>query len=224
MTTDFFVKRRCFVLATAFIFTVICVAMAYAYALTRAQFGWVGRSFYFLVSANMHIQSATHEARLNGGAGYLLTDGACQYTAYSVYLTEEIAYAVQAGMLEETLVVEKRVEYLFFRGEDKKKSRVYQGALNTLYGCMGILAQNISRLENGETQQSCKRVLRVLERQLRYMASEYPTQYPAFASVCKSLGEGVGAIAEKVVFCKDLRYLLCVACDEYLRLSSVFAL
>jgi len=38
------------------------------------------------------------------------------------------------------------------------------------------------------------------------------------------LGEGVGMIAEKVVYCKDLRYLLCVACEEYLRLASAFTL
>lgn len=224
MTTDFFIKRRWFALFTAFLFTMLFTLTAYVYTLTRAQFVWLGKSFYFLVSADTHIQSATHEAQLNGGAGYLLTDGTCQYTAYSVYLTDDIAYAVQAGMQEETLVVEKRAEYLTFRGKDKEKSRMYQGAFNALYGCMDILTQTISRLENGETQQNCKRILQIIERQFDYMSSTYQTQYPAFASVCKSLSEGIGAIAGKVIFCKDLRYLLCVSCEEYLRLASAFTL
>ncbi|MBE7079792.1 MAG: hypothetical protein E7371_00980 [Clostridiales bacterium] len=221
---DFFIKRRWFALFSALLFTMIFGFSVYAYTLSHAKCIWVGKTFYFLVSADTHIQSATHEAQLSGGAGYLLTDGDSQYTAYSVYLTQDIAYAVQADMQEETLVVEKRVEYMIFHGKEKSKYRLYQGAFNALYGCMDILTQNISRLENGETQDSCKRILQILERQIEYMANKYHVQYPAFALVCKSLGEGVGMIAEKVVYCKDLRYLLCVACEEYLRLASAFTL
>ena len=224
MTTDFFIKRRWLYCVAACLFTMIFSITAYAWGVARAQFVVVGKSFYFLVSADTHIQSATHATRLDGGAGYLLTDGESQYTAYSVYLTVDIARTVQAGMQEDVLLVEKRVDYLAFRRKYKENADVYQGALNALYGCIGVLTQTISRLENGETQESCKRILQILGRQFGYMSRRYQTIYPAFAAVCKDLQSGVNAMREQVVFCKDLRYLLCLACDEYVRLASVFSL
>ena len=224
MTTDFFIKRRLRYFFSAVLFSMVVAFSMYANSYTRARFVWVGKTFYFLVSTDTHIQSATHTMRLDGGAGYLLVNAERSYTAYSVYLTADIAQAVQAGMQEETLLVEKRVEYLAFRGKDKKCADLYCGALNALYGCVDVLSQTISLLENGAVQQTCKRILQILENQFGYMATQYHAQYPALASVCETLRSGINELSANIVFCNDLRYLLCYACDKYVCMSSFLSI
>lgn len=224
MTTDFYIKRRCFALFTCIMVFTVAVLCSYAYSLTHAQFVRVNKSFYFLVSTDTHIESTTHMIRLDGGAGYLLMEDDTCYTAYSVYLNGDIGLSAQEGLQEETMLVEKNVGYLIFKGKNKLASNLYQGALNALYGCIDVLSQSIDLLENGGIQQTCKRILTVLERQFAYMASEYQASYPAFSSVCKGLQVELSKLAEKIVLCKDLRYVLCAACDGYIQLTKEFSL
>lgn len=196
----------------------------YAYYIARAEFVWVGKRFYFLVSSDSHVEAATHITRLEGGAGYLLADGEGEYTAYSVYLSDDIAHAVQTNMQETAQLVEKQVDYLVFKGRNKRLAAFYSGALSGLYGCIDVLSQSISKLEGGMLQQTCKRLLTILEKQFGYMANAYQNEYPIFSQTCKTLRENLGKIISDVVFCRDLRYLLCMACDTYVQLSSEFVL
>ena len=223
MTTDFCIKRWS-ILFTAVLLGCIISISCYAYYVYCAEFLWVGKSFYFLVSYNPHVEVAVHTARLEGGAGYLLFDGREEYTVYSVYLRDDIARTVQAGMQDEAMLVEKDVEYLVFKGRDKRFTEFYHGALNGLYGCIEVLSKSITMLENGAVQQTCKRILTILEKQFAYMATTYKEDYPTFAQVCETVREGLNKILLDVVYCKDLRYVLCMACDGYLQLSSKFSL
>ena len=224
MTADFIIKRRWYTLFSVILLSIVFSFLAYAYTFTSAKFVWVGKNFYFLVSADTHIQSTAHAARLDGGAGYLFTDGERDYIAYSVYLTEDIGYIAQAGLKENVLLVSKQVEYLVFKGKHKKKSQLYCGAFHTLYSCIEVLSQCISMLENGAIQQRCKRILKVLESQFAYMANLYEKEYSAFSIACKTLYDKLSLITKNVLFCNDLRYLLCVACDVYLQLTEIFSL
>ncbi len=198
--------------------------LAYASHLAYAKLVWVGKTFYFLISAQSDSEAATHTTRLDGGAGYVLTDGEERYIVYSVYLSDESLQAIQAGIGEETRIIKKAVGYLSFKGTEKQKKDIYCGALNSLYGGIEVLSQCISKLERGATQQACKRILTILERQFGYMASVYYSQYPAFSNVCASLQRKLQVLVVDTVFCKDLRYVLCEVCESYVQLSSQFSL
>lgn len=225
MTTNFFTKKRWLYIGLSQLlacFVLIC--LLYSVYLNQVSTVWVGKSFYFLVSENEHVEVATHEAHLDGGAGYLLEHDGKEYIAWAVYLNDADGKAVQTTVEEKTQILKKNVEYLCFKGKKKKEKSVYQGALNTLYGCIEVLSQGISRLDHGGTQQACKRILSVLERQFSYLATTYQNSYPAFSNVCANVHKQLQNILNDTVYGKDLRYVLCGVSEEYIRLSADFSI
>lgn len=229
MSTDLFNKKRWAYIGLSQIFALFTfIFLIYAAFLSRAESVWLGKSFYFLVSQTEHIEVATYDARLNGGAGYLLEYNGRDYVALAVYLNEEDGNTVQAAMMkngENTGLIQVNVNRLYFKGcEEKKHAPLYQGALDCLYGCMEVLGVEIERLDDGATQQSSVRTLGLLLRQLKYLAAEYQTSYTACATVCNEAEECLRGILENTIYTKDLRYLLCNLSSEYIRLASAFAL
>ena len=199
--------------------------MCYAVMLNYAIPVWVGKSFYFLVSESTHIDASTHETRLNGGAGYLLDYAGESYVVWSVYFDELDGLAVQAGISEPTKLINLNVAYLYFQTRaDKKNKGVIQGALNSFYGCIDVLSQSLAKLDEGLTQQACKRVLGLLHKEYAYMRAVYQDSYPQFSKICEGLQATLSDMLTKTVYCKDLRYLLCSACDAYIHMASVFTL
>lgn len=223
MTADFFIKRR-YLLSIVICLSLFVCFLGYTAKLAYATEVWVGKTFYFLISSKSDSEAAVHTMRLDGGAGYLLTDGDHTYIAYSVYLNDDALQAIQAGLTEETKIVKKSVRYVSFKGKDKKKAGIYCGALNNLYNGIDVLSQCIAKLESGGTQQACKRLLGILERQFGYMATVYQGQYPTFSNVCAGLQKKLQTLTEDTVFCKDLRYMLCETCEAYLRLAEHFSI
>ncbi len=162
--------------------------------------------------------------KLEGGAGYLLTEKDGQYVALSVYLTEGDGLAVQAGLEEgSTRLLRKGISSLYFKGKDKKKSALYRNALRILEGYICVLEECISRLEKGATQESCKRILQILRRQFVFAEKEY-AEYPAFSLSCGEWAKELEKIDEETVYAKDLRYLLCWQAERYLQLCEDFCL
>ena len=226
MSAVFLRKKQWWYIALSQILAaIIGVCMCYAVMLNYANAVWLGKSFYFLVSGNTHVDAGTHETRLNGGAGYLLEYEGNAYVAWSVYFNEADGLAVQTGILEPSKLVKRGVSYLYFKKRaDKKNRKIIEGALNSFYGCMDVLSQGVSMLDQGLTQQSCKRLLTLLNKEYAYMGEVYRECYPSFSIVCETMKTMLSDILNKPIYGKDLRYLLCSACDAYIRLASVFSL
>ena len=199
--------------------------MCYAVMLNYANAVWLGKSFYFLVSEDTHIDASSHETRLDGGAGYLLEYEGDTYVAWSVYFNEADGIAVQAGLIEPSKLVKMDVSYLYFKKRaDKKNRKMIEGALNSFYGCIDVLSQGLSMLDQGLTQQACKRLLTFLSKEYAYMGEAYRESYPSFSRTCETMKTRLSDILNKPIYGRDLRYILCGACDAYIRLASVFSL
>lgn len=224
MTTVFFVKKLLYRLCIGILLGIVFTVLSYTVYLAQEKTVWVGKGFYFLVSADVHIEAATHSARLDGGAGYLLENKGETYVAYSVYLNEADVKAVQQNIDADIALIKRKIGTLSFKGKEKRKEKLYIGAFNTLYNCIEIISKSISMLERGATQEACKRILFLLERQFGYMASTYQENYASFSNVCANIQKSINALLENTVFCKDLRYVLCEACEGYIQLASQFSL
>jgi len=184
--------------------------------------------FYYLVSDEGYTEASTHLIQLSGGAGYVLTHEGKDYSVLSVYLNEEDGIAVQTALKKDgksTSLLYKGVQYLHFKGrKEKRNADMYQSALRTLYGYISLLSQTIRRLEEGMTQESCKRVLAPVERQFGYMQKRYQNIYPSFSKVCFDAGKALSALTNKTLYVKDLRYYLCGLSEKYLTLAEEFSL
>lgn len=226
MTADFFTKKRWFyVVSYALLLVFMGVCMCYTTMLKRALPVWVGKSFYFLVSENTHIDVGAYETRLDGGAGYLLHFEGKDYVVLSVYFNETDGMAVQVGISEPTKLLQWNIPYLYLKTRtEKRKKEVIQGALNSFYGCIDILSQGIAKLEQGLTQQSCRRILTLLNKKYTYMQEVYKERYPPFSKVCANIQTEIEKLLSTTIYCKDLRYILCKACDAYIGLATFFSL
>ena len=203
----------------------IGACMCYAVMVNYASLVWIGKSFYFLVSQNMHLEASCHTTRLDGGAGYLLDYEGVSYVAWSVYFNEVDGLTVQSGLASATHLLKLDVSYLSFKTRaDKKKKTVALGALNSFYGCIDVLSQGIEMLDQGLTQQACARLLSLLSRTYTYMRETYRESYPQLSKACDGLQTALANMLTRTIYGKDLRYLLCSACDAYIRLTSVFTL
>ncbi len=204
---------------------IIGFSVFYAWDITRAKKVSHQKNFYYLVREEENVEVSAEFAKLEGGAGYLLEEEEGQYVALSVYLNEEDAQAVLEGLQSEKAVrlLPKGIENLYFKGKDKRKSTLYVNALRTLEGYMSVLNECIARLEKGETQENCKRILQILERQFAYAQEEYEG-YPAFATSCGEWSDTLREMGEETVYVKDLRYLLCGQVERYLQLCESFSI
>lgn len=226
MSAVFFCKRRWLYIACCQLLAGVVVLCGF-YALTfkYASVVWVGKSFYFVVSEDSHIEVGAYESRLDGGAGYLLEYEGSEYVAWSVYLKEETGIAVQANIDTATKLIKKEVSHLYFKSfEDKKRKRIVQSALNNFYGCIDILSQVLSRLDQGLTQGAVNGLLTTLQKQISYLGKNYQDAYPQFSKVCADVQASLEEIMNKAIYGKDLRYLLCGMCDAYIHLASIYTL
>ena len=226
MSAVFFSKRRWLYIACNQLLAVFFIIYGlYAVMIKHASSVWVGKSFYFILSEDVHIEVGAYESRLDGGAGYLLKYEGEEYIAWSVYLKEEDGITVQANIDTPTKLVKWEVTHLYFKtlGE-KKRKRVIKGALNNLYGCIDILSQGIARLDQGSTQVTIREILTTLQRQVAYLGKTYQDAYPQFSKVCAGLQTSLEGLMDTTIYGKDLRYLLCGMCDAYIRLASVYTL
>ncbi len=209
----------------AFAIGIVAFGFFYSTRLFRAQEVEKQKSFYFLVSTDERVEASAEFIKLDGGAGYLLEEEDGRYVALSVYLSKEEVLAVQEGLGEEipTRLLHKGISTLYFKGGEKKKSTLYLNALRTLEGYICVLNECISRLEKGATQESCKRLLSILQRQFAYAQEEYQ-DYPAFSNACKEWSGTLQEISANTVYTQELRYLLCWQVEKYLQLCEAFCL
>ncbi len=205
---------------------IVCIALAYTCLLTTATAVGESKYYYFLTSKTHAIEVGAEFARLEGGAGYLCEVNGKEYVALSVYETLEDGQVVQANLKKqgkETEILTIGGQTLYFKGRQKNHAKLYEGGLRLLEKYISFLSECISRLEKGTTQQTCKRLLSVLQRQYEYTGEEYAA-YKAFSKLCKQSAEKLATINKNTVYLKDLRYLLCWQVENYGKLCGEFSL
>lgn len=210
------------------LFAFILSTLSYGYLLQSATRVYLQSAFYYLALDTSHVEVGAYDVYNDGGAGYLLVDGERERVAYSVYLSQTEAEKVLKALSsqgKQVVLVEKNAPTLcFLTHAEKVFSQVAVGALNSYFGCIQILSQEISRLDKGATQQSSKKVLQTLYRALDYLAAHYKTKYSTFSTQCTASAEEVGRILKGIVYTNDLRFLLCEWVERYLFLASEFSL
>lgn len=228
MATNFLWSKTCAYVLLGLALGVTSGAMAYAKTLSAVETVALNTDFYYLVSEETRIEVSAELIKLEGGAGYLLQekDGDC--VALNVYLSEKDANSVLRSIngSEKNLSVKRRSsDKLYLKTlTDKKNALTYKGAFDSLYGCMQVIENCAFRLENGMTQESCKRILKKVQGQLGYLSAEYKNSFPDFATLCENKGNALGEILEDIVYLKDLRYVLCEMAGGYVALTDNFKL
>ena len=225
MRRNFFIKKYIYQIGCFASVVFVFLSCFYAHTISKVQTVYIGKSFYFLVSKNTHVEAGAYDIALQGGAGYLLEDNGREYVAWGVYLTEHEAQKVEVGLREDTITLQKSVEKLYFKTPKEKNNGVQvKNTLSWLNDCIKILDLETKRLENGATQESSKRILSDMQKQFAFMGKEYKTQDLSFANVCENAANALETICLSTVFVKDLRYLECELCFSYLKLSERFYL
>lgn len=224
MQADFFHKKAFRVLFVFFAILCFCiVGLAYRYYPYQV---FLGAEFHFLVSNEARVEVGAEFIKLEGGAGYLLRYEGREYAVLSVYLNEMDGLQVQQTLLEKgksTQLISVRASALTFRGEtERKNAGIYVGALRSLYGCLSVLEESISRLEKGMTQEKTKGVLTELIHQLSFMSEIYADSYPSVAALSLSLCSAMRMENQGILYAKNLRYLLCESGESYVALTKAF--
>ena len=203
-------------------------AVAYSNVLTNAHTVALNKDFYYLVDTSTHTQAVSTFAQLQGGAGYLLEADSREYVAYNVYFSEQdgtaAKQALEAYQTQPSLYTVSVADLVFKTKEEKKQAPIIVSAFSCLDGCMQVLNREITRLDNGATQQSSKRILQTLIKQFMHLSKEYQTSFPEYAAVCANATSQLQACTNDIVYVKDLRYLLCDLGVSYVQLSKDFTL
>ena len=226
MLAEFFYKKKfgCFVCAIVLTFIFGCVA--YARYFVGIKSVDVDETFYFLVRKDAGIEASAELVRWDGGAGYFIEEGGSEYVAINVFLKKEEAELVQKRLSlkgASTTILQKRIQKLYFKGRKKEQATLYVAALNLFKSYMIVLEECITRLENGLTQEACKRILKTLEKQFRYVEKTCDG-YLQMQKACSVISSVVSQMCSTTVYLKDLRYLLCWQAEKYIQLSGAFAL
>ncbi len=225
MWTDFFRKNvgriMAVLLACAAFFAVVTGVRYVVNSQYCVQTVAINSDFYFLVSTDQRIEVSAQFVRLEGGAGYLISQDGEEYVAYAVYTEEKDGEDVKQGLNQ----TEKRSKLLpisvhSLRVKRGENATAYQNALNSLYGEIGALNACIFRLEKGMTQENCKRLLEGFENRFVYLAKEYKSVFPAFAKLCEKSALELQSLSNGIIYVSDLRYIVCDLSEEYIQLCS----
>lgn len=226
--TTFFVRKNLLYLFAGGLFVVfVLLSFFYSVFLSRTKAVPIYTNFYFLVTEEMHVEAGAELIKLEGGAGYVLCCEGREYAVISVYLKEGEGESVHAAMtqLGKTVqILPVKIDYLYLKGKDKKKESVYLSALNVLKGYISLMEECVGLLDKGSTQESVKRILIAMRRQILYTVKQYQREYSPFSRLCRQIAEGLADVENEILYASELRYLSCQMVDGYLSLCGQFKL
>lgn len=225
MVAEFFYKKIGWI-ARGVCVAVTFLCMGYAFMLSQVKSVSFHESMYFLVTEDTKVEAGAEFIKWEGGAGYLLENGGEEYVVVSVFSERESAETVQNRLTEsgkKTSILNRGAGNLYFKGREKKKAKVYVSGLKLLKSYILLLEDCIGKLENGMTQQACKRILQTLKKQFDHAQNIY-AEYASFCKVCEISAQELEDICEGTVYLKDLRYLLCYQADCFTQLCAQFSL
>lgn len=222
-TGVFYVRKRTAAICAATFFALSCVAFSVFALCFSAQRLPLGYAFYYLVSDSENVEASVYAAKSDGGAGFVLPQKTQSVVAWSVYLTERDGLSVCAALQESGKAYRLEamyLEHLRVRGAKKKQSGRLIGLFRSMYGSLMLLEQEIFRLDKGATQESSRRILRELGKQLAYLEKTCVADFPECAVFCADMKIAVEAAAESTIYGKELRNLLCESCYRYVQLGK----
>lgn len=204
-----------------------CAVCTYAKYLDNATVVY-GDNLYFLVSERENVEVGAYFAQQQGGAGNVFSYQNRSYAVLCVYTSESEGNKAQSSVQdkgEAVSLLEIPVGDMYFKTKaQKKKAPIVKSAFALLEQNIRALENTVNALDNGATQENCKRLLAVSEKQFLYMAKEYKTAYFDFSEVCKRFAERLHTYQNELVQSKDLRAEICALCVEYLDLRAEFSL
>ncbi len=210
-------------LTIGFVFTLVY----YSIILTNVKKVPYVVKYYFLVLQDTHMEAAAAFTRLDGGAGYTLNVEGRYYVAISVYFNEATAIAVQQRLTQEgknTKIIPQGCNALYFKTyKQKKQEERYIKELGFFSIYTQIVSACIKNLETGGTQESCKKQLRLLQRNMTYFSNSNVV-YSQLAKSVEHIAQKVSLFQDGIIFAKDLRYLLCEMATEHIFLVNKFCL
>ncbi len=228
MTAKSFFKRYSVRILGLIACVFTCGVCTYADCLHNAMVVYGDKNLYFLVAERENVEVGAHFAEQQGGAGQVFLHGNRSYAVLSVNMGVTAGEQAQTSVSETgepASLLEIPVGDMYFKTQaQKQKAPLVVGALEVLYQNIEILEQTVSVLDNGCTQESCKRLLAVSENQLEYLANEYKIKYPSFANVCAERAEALRRYQKEIVQSKALRSELYELCMGYLELRKEFSL
>ncbi len=227
MTTFFLRKKLWHALVGGISILLVVLSFGYSVFLSQIKVVPIYTSFYFLVTEELHVEAGAELIKLEGGAGYVLCLDGKEYAVSSVYLKKSDGESVCAAMLQcgkAVRILPIQIDNLYLKGSNKKKEKVYTSALNLLKGCISLLQECVEYLDNGATQESIKRILLALRKQIVYISAQYNKKYAAFSRLCTQSARELQNIENDIIYASDLRYLSCQMVDGYLTLCRQFTL
>lgn len=186
------------------------------------------KSFTFLTIQTDGVEACITQVKLDGGAGFLLKTNNGEKVALAVYLKEENAILVKERLSKNYgfLQIEKiSPSALYFKGlKQKQRADTVQGAFVNFYTMIERLDRVIQHLLSSGTQESCKRELSAMSSCFSTFSKSYEGVFDEFSKISKEAEKSLNKSIEGICLVKDLRYLLCEWCIEYVALSNQFAL
>ena len=174
------------------------------------------------------IAACATQIQLDGGAGFLLKDNKNVEVALSVYLKEENAILVKKRLSKNynSLKVKKiSPSPLYFKGgKEKRGAKIVCEAFENFYLIIERLDKIIEELDNSGTQENCKRNLSILSAAFLTYSKTYEEDFKQFSLVCDNAKSDLEEHLAGICYARDLRYLLCAWCIEYVNLSNEFIL
>jgi hypothetical protein len=224
----FFLRKKVIGIFTLLL-SVLFVLLSFFYSVFLSQIKVVPvrERFYLLVAEELHVEAGAEFVKLEGGAGYLLSLDGKEYLLMSVYLKESEGESVRValtGMGRAVRLLSVSVENLYFKGNEKSRANMYVSALNILKGYLSVVGECISKLDNGATQESIKRILTPMRSQLLYLSNAYKRENFIFSNLCDALASELYGIESEIIYVRDLRYLSCGIVDGYLQVCKKFAI
>lgn len=217
-TVFLFIKKAALFLCVLF----IVFSCAISAVLTFSEVRTFRRSFHFVVLRTEKIEVSAGLSELDGGAGYVMKSG--EGVALGVYFSLSQAERVreEASMRYEPLVVLSfsTEKFRFHSRHEKENADKIIAAFSTLHEYLRLVFDECTRLETGGTQESSKRIVSGVARQLAYLGKENEGADGAFAKACKNASEELFNAAEGIVYASKLRAFLCKYAEEYLSLAE----
>ena len=184
------------------------------------------KTFTFLTLESEGVEACVAQVQLDGGAGFLLKTEDGEKVALSVYLKEENGILVKERLSQKydfLKIIKKQPAALYFKGlQEKQRAKSIHGAFVNLYTMIQRLENIIDTLSNGGTQESCRRELSALSTCFSTFSRSYEDVFKEFSIVCKNATKSLNKSVERICYAKNLRYILCELCEEYVVLSHQF--
>ncbi|MBQ8657865.1 MAG: hypothetical protein IJ506_01915 [Clostridia bacterium] len=186
------------------------------------------KDFYFLTIETQTVEASAIEIKRDGGAGFLLKSGKSAEVALSVYFSENEGNKIadlNKEKYEDLKVTHLNCGKLYLkRSVSNDEAKKLADAFDNLYGHILLLNEAILRLDNGQTQEASKRILKEISDNFGYLKNAYAGKYKTLASLYAKGEEALEAQIENIVFAKDLRYLLCELSKGYIDFAGEYSL